>query len=115
MAEAAGAPVRWKDDAMDLDNRRLDDDEIEAALARLDGWRLAEGMLCREYVFSDFVEAVGFMVRTAFWAEMLSHHPEWSNVYNTVTVELRTHDVGGISALDFELAAKMNELAGHRS
>jgi 4a-hydroxytetrahydrobiopterin dehydratase len=100
---------------MDLNNRRLDDDEIETALARLDGWRLAEGMLSREYVFSDFVEAVGFMVRTAFWAEMLNHHPEWRNVYNTVTVGLHTHDVGGISTLDFELAAKMNELAAQSS
>lgn len=68
--------MRWKDDAIDPNNRRLDGGEIETALARLDGSRLAEGMLRPEYVFPDFVEAVGFMVRTAFWAEMLNYHPE---------------------------------------
>ena len=92
--------------------RRLDDDEIGVALSRLDGWELANGKLRAEFVFSDFIEAMGFMVRSAFWAEHLNHHPEWCNVYNAVRVELETHDVGGISELDFELAGKMNSLAG---
>lgn len=96
---------------MELDNRRLNDDEIRTAVAGLEGWQLANGKLHREYVFSDFVEAIGFMMRTAIWAELLNHHPEWSNVYKTVRVELQTHDVGGISRYDLELAAKMNELA----
>jgi len=96
---------------MELDNRRLDDDEIDTAVAQLGGWQIVDGKLCREYVFSDFVEAIGFMVRSSFWAELLNHHPEWCNVYKTVRVELQTHDVGGISNYDFELAAKMNELA----
>ena len=81
-------------------------------LEGLEGWRLEGGKLAREYVFGDFVEAIGFMMRCAIWAERLDHHPEWRNVYRTVNVELVTHDVDGISALDFELATKMNELAG---
>jgi 4a-hydroxytetrahydrobiopterin dehydratase len=93
--------------------RRLSHEEISSALPQLDGWRLDGGKLCREFVFADFVEAIGFMVRSAFWAERMNHHPEWCNVYRTVRVELQTHDVGGISRLDVDLAVKMNELAVH--
>lgn len=96
---------------MELELRRLNDDEVAVALARLDGWQLLDGKLSREYVFVDFVEAIGFMMRVAIWAEKLNHHPEWSNVYKVVRVDLQTHDVDGISPYDFELAAKMNELA----
>jgi 4a-hydroxytetrahydrobiopterin dehydratase len=96
---------------MELENRRLNDDEVRTAADRLEGWQLANGKLCREFVFSDFVEAIGFMMTSAMWAERLDHHPEWSNVHRTVRVELQTHDVGGISPLDLELATKMNELA----
>lgn len=92
-------------------NERLLPDEITAALVELDGWQLEGGKLRREFVFADFVEAMGFMMRSAIWAERLGHHPEWRNVYRTVVVELVTHDVDGISALDLELAAKMNDLA----
>jgi 4a-hydroxytetrahydrobiopterin dehydratase len=92
-------------------SERLQPDEIIDRLERLEGWRLDGGKLAREFVFSDFVEAIGFMMRAAIWAERLDHHPEWRNVYRTVTVELVTHDVDGISTLDFELATKMNELA----
>lgn len=98
---------------MELELRRLSDDEIALALAGLDGWQLVDGKLSREFEFGDFVEAIGFMMRVAIWAEGLNHHPEWSNVYKTVRVDLQTHDVDGISPYDFELAAKMNELAGH--
>lgn len=96
---------------MTPDIERLDDDEIEAALTALDGWEMVDGRLYREYGFDDFVEAIGFMVRAAIWAEMLNHHPDWSNLYKTVRIFLETHDVDGISRLDLELAAKMNELA----
>ncbi len=99
---------------MELEIRRMNDDEVAVALAQLDGWQLLDGKLSREYVFADFVEAIGFMVRVAICAEGLNHHPEWSNVYKVVRVELQTHDVGGISPYDFELAAKMNQLAGAR-
>ena len=90
---------------------RLRPEEITAGLDRLDGWRLENGKLVREFVFADFVEAIGFMMRCAIWAERLNHHPEWRNVYRTVTVELVTHDVGGISERDFKLARAINELA----
>ena len=96
---------------MDEEQRPLDDDEIAVALAQLDGWRHFDGKLCREYVFANFVDAIGFIDRSAVWAETWNHHPEWSNVYNLVRVELWTHDAGGITALDVQLAQKMNELA----
>ncbi len=96
---------------MDEELRRLTDDEVAARVADLVGWHVVGGKLRREFVFADFVEAIGFVDRTAVWAETWNHHPEWSNVYNRVTVELTTHDVGGISHLDFQLAKKMNELA----
>ena len=96
---------------MDVELRALSDDEIAAAVVGLDGWRHFDGKLCHEYVFANFVQAIAFIDRIAVWAETWNHHPEWSNVYNVVRVELWTHDVGGISPLDVQLAHKMNELA----
>ena len=63
------------------------------------------------YRFRNFIEAFGFMTRAALWAEKWNHHPEWSNVYKTVTVTLTTHDAGGLTALDIQLATKMDALA----
>lgn len=83
-------------------------------LAAVAGWTLAGGKLHREYRFADFVEAFGFMASAALVAERLDHHPEWSNVWSTVVVDLTTHDAGGITAKDFELAAAMEHLAGPR-
>jgi 4a-hydroxytetrahydrobiopterin dehydratase len=105
------ATARREATHVELELRRLDHDEIELALAELEGWQLVDGKLTREYVFADFVAAIGFMVRVAIWAEVLNHHPEWSNLYRVVTVELVTHDVDGVSPLDVALAHKMNELA----
>lgn len=65
------------------------------------------------FLFRNFVEAFGFMSKAAIWAEKMNHHPEWSNVYRTVTVLLTTHDVDGLTALDVQLARKMDELAGY--
>ena len=78
------------------------------------GWTLAEGgtALDKTYTFANFVEAWGWMSRAAIWAEKLNHHPEWSNVYKTVKVRLTTHDTGGLSTLDAQLARKMDEAAG---
>jgi 4a-hydroxytetrahydrobiopterin dehydratase len=90
---------------------RLTDAEIAIRLAALPGWSLANGKLRRELNFKDFSEAFGFMARAALVAEKMDHHPDWSNVYSRVTVELSTHDAGGITALDFELAEAMNGLA----
>ncbi len=65
----------------------------------------------KTFRFKNFVEAFGFMTRAALWAEKLNHHPEWSNVYRTVTVTLTTHDAGGLPELDAKLASKMDKLA----
>lgn len=92
--------------------RTLSAQEIEAALASLPGWSLVDGKLHREFRFPDFVQAFGFMTRSALVAEAMNHHPEWLNVYGRVRVDLTTHDAGGITALDLELAERMNQLAG---
>jgi 4a-hydroxytetrahydrobiopterin dehydratase len=94
----------------DQETERLDDDRVRARLGEIPGWSLTGGKLCRDLVFADFVEAFGFMARTALLAEAIGHHPDWSNVYNRVTVELQTHDVGGISDRDFALATRINAL-----
>lgn len=84
--------------------------EIAARLEHLPGWASSGDALRREFVFDDFPEAFGFMTRAAFAAEKLDHHPEWSNVWNRVTVALSTHDAGGITDLDFQLAGLMQRL-----
>lgn len=78
------------------------------------GWSLVDGRdaISKTFVFGNFVEAFGWMTQVAIHAEKLNHHPEWDNVYKTVNVVLTTHDAGGLSALDAELAAKMDGLAG---
>ncbi len=90
--------------------RKLSDKEIQAKLAETTGWKVANGKLHREFQFENFVEAFGFMARAAILAEKINHHPEWFNVYNRVTVDLNTHDVGGLSDYDFQLAGAMNDL-----
>jgi 4a-hydroxytetrahydrobiopterin dehydratase len=87
-------------------------DELDALLRELSEWSLVDGKLHREFTFADFVEAFGFMARAALVAERLNHHPEWSNVWNTVTVDLVTHSAGGITASDADLARGLDELAG---
>ena len=78
------------------------------------GWQVTEGRdaIRKTYGFADFVEAFGFMARAALHAEKLDHHPEWFNVYRTVEVTLSTHDAGGLTELDVELASRMDRLAG---
>lgn len=90
----------------------LPDDEISRRLGDRPGWDLVDGMLHRELRFDDFVTAFGFMASVAIVAEKMNHHPEWSNVYNRVTVRLTTHDAGGITDLDFQLADRIDALAG---
>jgi 4a-hydroxytetrahydrobiopterin dehydratase len=91
---------------------KLSDGDISARLKSLSSWSLQAGKLHREFKFPDFVAAFGFMASCALIAERMNHHPEWFNVYRTVRVELSTHDAGGITALDFELARAMSKLAG---
>lgn len=90
---------------------KLSETEISTALAKLPGWKLEGGKLHREYKFADFVGAFGFMTGAALVAQAMDHHPEWFNVWNTVRVDLATHDAGGITALDVKLAHAMEELA----
>jgi 4a-hydroxytetrahydrobiopterin dehydratase len=90
---------------------KLSDSEITARLSTLPEWSVRDGKLHREYRFTDFVEAFGFMASSALIAERTNHHPEWFNVYNKVVVDLTTHDAGGISTNDFDLASAMDKLA----
>jgi 4a-hydroxytetrahydrobiopterin dehydratase len=92
--------------------QKLSEKEVTQELEKLPGWSLENGKLHRAFQFADFVEAFGFMARAALVAEAMGHHPDWSNVWNRVTVDLSTHSIGGISRLDFELAAKMQAFAG---
>jgi len=91
---------------------KLTEAEIKAGLQKLPGWTLRDGKLHREYAFGDFAEAFGFMARCALVAQKSDHHPEWSNVYSKVVVDLTTHDAGGVSALDFAMASEMEKAAG---
>jgi len=88
----------------------------EAALARLPGWRAVEGRdaIIREFRFHDFNAAFGFMSRVALYAEKHDHHPEWSNVYNRVTITLSTHDAGGVTDKDIALAHFIDQAADSR-
>ena len=83
---------------------KLTDAQIETQLAQLPGWNVVAGKLHRELAFADFVAAFGFMARVALLAEKRDHHPEWSNVWNKVVIDLVTHDADGITAKDIELA-----------
>jgi 4a-hydroxytetrahydrobiopterin dehydratase len=93
---------------------RLTKEAIDRGLTSLPGWALAaDGLsISRSFTFKNFSEAFGFMTRAALAAEKLDHHPEWSNVYKTVDVKLNTHDAGGLTELDFELARRMSRYAG---
>ncbi|MBT4907283.1 MAG: 4a-hydroxytetrahydrobiopterin dehydratase [Rhodospirillaceae bacterium] len=85
----------------------------DTALASLDGWALAEDRdaITRTFQFADFNGAFGFMTRAALKAEAMNHHPEWFNVWNRVEVTLSTHDAGGLTALDIELATFMDSVS----
>ena len=88
----------------------LSAEQVSDALADLSGWTLVDGKLHAEFVFADFAEAFAFMTAVAPVAEELDHHPEWTNVWNSVTVDLWTHDRGGLTGLDVELARSMSAL-----
>ncbi len=84
-----------------------------AALARLPAWSSVHGRdaITRTFTFADFSQAFGFMARAALAAEKMDHHPEWTNVYNTVTVTLTSHDAGGVTERDVRLAEAMDRIA----
>lgn len=92
---------------------RLSADARKQALGGIPGWTEVQGReaIGKTFVFKDFNEAFGFMTRAALVAEKMDHHPEWRNVYKTVEVALSTHDAGGVTKLDVELATAMNAIA----
>ncbi len=90
---------------------KLTETALAAAVDSLPGWVVRDEKLHREYQFPDFVHAFGFMATAAIAIEAMNHHPEWSNVWNRVVVDLTTHDAGGITAKDILLAEKLEELA----
>jgi 4a-hydroxytetrahydrobiopterin dehydratase len=89
---------------------RLSDEQIKTELAGLSGWSVVNGKLHKDFVFDNFVEAFGFMTRAAIHIEKMNHHPEWFNVYNKLSVDLTTHDAGGITQNDIGLARTLNSL-----
>jgi 4a-hydroxytetrahydrobiopterin dehydratase len=91
-----------------MHNEKLSPQAINEQLAQVDGWSLHDGKLQCQFVFRNFVDAFGFMSQVALLAEAMDHHPEWSNVYNRVKIELTTHDAGGITQRDFTLSQRIN-------
>jgi 4a-hydroxytetrahydrobiopterin dehydratase len=89
----------------------MTDSEIHSRLGSLPDWQFRDGALERKLQFGTFVKAFGFMASVALVAERMNHHPEWSNVYDTVTIRLTTHDAGGVSEHDFALATEISTLA----
>ena len=92
--------------------KKLSDAQIQANLEHVDGWTIEDGKLHKEFQFDNFISAFGFMAQLALVAESLNHHPEWFNVYNRVTIDLTTHDAGGISELDFQWAKQADSISG---
>jgi len=90
--------------------KKLSEAEVTTLLSKTKGWNLVSGKLHREFACKDFVSAFGNMTRVALVAEAMNHHPEWSNVWNKVVIDLNTHSVKGISDYDFVLAEKINEI-----
>lgn len=97
-----------------MTREKLERGAVDGALQELDGWTLDVGgkSISRKFDFRNFSEAFAFMTRAALAAEKLDHHPDWSNVYKTVNVTLSTHDAGGLTELDFDLARRMDGFAG---
>jgi 4a-hydroxytetrahydrobiopterin dehydratase len=90
---------------------KLTDEQIKNELTSLTGWNIVNGKLHKDFVFTDFIEAFGFMSKAAIHIEKMNHHPEWFNVYNKIRVDLTTHDAGGITQNDISLARILNSLA----
>jgi 4a-hydroxytetrahydrobiopterin dehydratase len=89
---------------------RLSETEITEDLTKLEGWAIKDNKLHKEFQFDSFNQAFGFMTRAAMEIEKMNHHPEWFNVYNRITVDLTTHDAGGITNNDINLARILNSL-----
>ena len=91
---------------------KLSSQEISGELARLPGWSIEDGKLRRVFEFRDFTQAFGFMAQVALAAEKMDHHPDWSNSWNKVVIELSTHSAGGLTNNDFALATRIQRIFG---
>jgi 4a-hydroxytetrahydrobiopterin dehydratase len=89
--------------------KKLSGNELDEIVRNMKGWELKDEKLQKSFKFTNFVEAFGFMTRIALEAERMNHHPEWSNVYNNVTIKLSTHDAGGITDYDIKLAETIDD------
>jgi 4a-hydroxytetrahydrobiopterin dehydratase len=89
---------------------KLNNDDITTALNELEGWRLEDNGLVKNFVFADFKEALSTMMGIGIVAEEMNHHPEWFNVYNKLDIRLTTHDAGGVTQKDIDLAQRINFL-----
>jgi 4a-hydroxytetrahydrobiopterin dehydratase len=89
---------------------RLSDEQIKTELAGLLGWSVVNGKLHRDFVFDDYIEAFGFICQASIHIEKMNHHPEWFNIYNKISVDLVTHDAGGITQNDIILARILDSL-----
>ena len=90
--------------------KKMTTQQIEGNLKELSSWELKEEKLHRQLKFKNFVQAWGFMTQVAILAEKANHHPEWSNVYSRVSIDLTTHEADGISQRDFDLAERINKV-----
>ncbi len=89
---------------------RLSPESIDSELKNIKGWTIVNNKIHKEFEFDDFNQAFGFMVRAALHIEKMNHHPEWFNVYNRIVIDLTTHDAGGITQNDINLAKILNSL-----
>jgi len=92
---------------------KLEDSEIQKALLSLKGWEIKENGITKKFVFSDFKDAINSMVKIGAIAEEMNHHPEWFNVYNKLDIRLTTHDAGGITQLDLDLAKRIESIVNN--
>ena len=93
--------------------KTLDQITIEDRLQKLEGWTYSENAIHTSLEFENFKEAFATMARIAFEAEAMQHHPEWTNVYNTLEISLSTHDADGVTEKDFKLAQKIEDILGN--
>lgn len=94
---------------------KLTENQITEQLKKLKGWSYENGSLTKSYTFKDFKDTFSIMTRIAFECETQNHHPEWENVYNSLTIKLNTHDVGGITQNDFDLAITIESIVNSQS
>ena len=94
--------------------KKLSTEEIKNALKNLNGWEHKDDTITKSFEFEDFKEAFSTMTRIAFECEKMNHHPDWENVYNSLTIKLNTHDVGGVTEKDFKLAQSIESIVGRK-